>query len=592
MIVLFFSFGAIVLNYFTQKSKFEFTDWSNPILLDDGIFNTDTLMEINSLCISNNQESINGRILVTYKKKDGHYLKYSDDNGINWSEPIFLPLGGIVSQKYINSTGFSELKNGNVIFTYTLYNTSLTAIREIGYLASIDGITWDLRKTLFAWADYNFASINSLNDSTLILTAQKYNENSTDIVISYSNIDSINFIDEQIILSTNIKNPKPRTQIDNSGKIYLVYADNINSYENYNHSDIYYTTSTDNGLTWEASQKITNYLGNDTNPKLSLINDQPVLSFTSARNLASLYHQNNNSIYYGVVGVSEDLLTPPIHLLENIQQSFTYPFGKLIINETIIDDELVGLVEFNYSINSGAIKTIELFDDGNHNDQLSGDDIFGNSIDSLSNLDTVNYVLLFSDANTNIAQTMERRVIINNPQLDSTFYVDINNIKLPIDNKGNTADAGIIDSLGNNFDGGKFDESTFLFSGGFVLSGLNNGDIWANGMTSASRMEDYIPGKIGLENEQYDKVIYVVKSFDKPFGDSWHYWINAVKAGAEFYDGDGNGLYEPIDLNNNGIWDTNEDKPLIMGDLTAWCVYNDGVPAPLRKYNDIKSIRY
>ncbi|MCB9258824.1 MAG: hypothetical protein H6612_05655 [Ignavibacteriales bacterium] len=31
-------------------------------------------------------------------------------------------------------------------------------------------------------------------------------------------------------------------------------------------------------------------------------------------------------------------------------------------------------------------------------------------------------------------------------------------------------------------------------------------------------------------------------------------------------------IYNPIDLNNNGKWDENEDMPLFIGDLTAWCV--------------------
>ena len=35
-------------------------------------------------------------------------------------------------------------------------------------------------------------------------------------------------------------------------------------------------------------------------------------------------------------------------------------------------------------------------------------------------------------------------------------------------------------------------------------------------------------------------------------------------------------IYDPIDLNGNNQWDPNEDKPDIIGDKTAWCVYNDG----------------
>ncbi|MDP2362861.1 MAG: hypothetical protein Q8M94_03725, partial [Ignavibacteria bacterium] len=57
--------------------------------------------------------------------------------------------------------------------------------------------------------------------------------------------------------------------------------------------------------------------------------------------------------------------------------------------------------------------------------------------------------------------------------------------------------------------------------------------------------------------------------------------------GADFYDGHMDGIYDPVDLNGNGIWDLNEDRPDILGDVTAWCVYNDGVPKELRRFNTI-----
>ena len=74
-------------------------------------------------------------------------------------------------------------------------------------------------------------------------------------------------------------------------------------------------------------------------------------------------------------------------------------------------------------------------------------------------------------------------------------------------------------------------------------------------MASASLIENYLPGNVG--SNQYDPryKIYVVKESDQPFGPSWQEWIFAVEIGAEFYDGDNDGVYNPIDLNGNGEWD-------------------------------------
>jgi len=158
-------------------------------------------------------------------------------------------------------------------------------------------------------------------------------------------------------------------------------------------------------------------------------------------------------------------------------------------------------------------------------------------------------------------------------QAQSTFRFFINNINLPIDNKGILASVNIPP----DGSGGRYLNSFFLFSGGFWLSGYNADTLWANGEASCSFIENYLPGNV--DSSQYDPryIIYVVKESDQPFGGSWQEWSVAVDIGAEFYDGDGDGVYNPVDLNGNGEWDRDEDRPDIIGDQIAWCVFNDAV---------------
>ncbi len=163
-------------------------------------------------------------------------------------------------------------------------------------------------------------------------------------------------------------------------------------------------------------------------------------------------------------------------------------------------------------------------------------------------------------------------------QAQSQFRFHINNINMPMNNKGILADVNIPP------DGtlGRYLDVPFLFSGGFWLSGYNEDTLWANAMASASLIENYLPGNVG--SNQYDPryKIYVVKESDQPFGPSWQEWIFAVETGAEFYDGDNDGVYNPIDLNGNGLWDPEEDRPDIIGDQIAWCVFNDAVTQRVR----------
>ncbi|MCK7523175.1 MAG: hypothetical protein MZV64_38640 [Ignavibacteriales bacterium] len=53
---------------------------------------------------------------------------------------------------------------------------------------------------------------------------------------------------------------------------------------------------------------------------------------------------------------------------------------------------------------------------------------------------------------------------------------------------------------------------------------------------------------------------------------------DAVDLGADYYDGDNDGTYNPTDKNGNGLWDADEDRPDLIGDETVWCVYWDGLP--------------
>lgn len=159
------------------------------------------------------------------------------------------------------------------------------------------------------------------------------------------------------------------------------------------------------------------------------------------------------------------------------------------------------------------------------------------------------------------------------------FYImDINNLYMPMDNTGVLANVSDI--------GGKFDNIVFLFSGGFFVSGVNpDGLMWANGVMSASRITDYRPGPVGSNPLDPKHGMYVVNSSDEPFGESWQNWKTAVDLGADFWDGDGDGIYNPVDLNGNGIWDPDEDRPDLIGDEVVWTVYNDNVAKGSRRFN-------
>ena len=158
--------------------------------------------------------------------------------------------------------------------------------------------------------------------------------------------------------------------------------------------------------------------------------------------------------------------------------------------------------------------------------------------------------------------------------------IEVNDIYLPFNNRGVIADVNV-PPLGQ---GGQFANRGFLYSAGFWLSGYNGDSLWANGVSTSQFVEDYQAGTVGMDPNDPNAGIYKLTSSDIPFGQSWQDWINAVDLGADFYDGNNDGIYNPVDLNGNNQWDPDEDKPDLILNETYWCVVNDGVPANQRRW--------
>jgi hypothetical protein len=171
-------------------------------------------------------------------------------------------------------------------------------------------------------------------------------------------------------------------------------------------------------------------------------------------------------------------------------------------------------------------------------------------------------------------------------KVGDAYRLNINNIDLPLNRKGILAQVNI--PPGGS--GGKFNGNMFLFSGGFFLSGYSDGQLWANGVAPAALVEDYLQGTYQFGQNDPRAQLYKVRSDDPPFGQSWQDWADAVALGADFYDGNVDGVYIPFDLNGNNLWDPEEDHPDLLGDELLWCVYYDIVPAGQRRWNTVEPL--
>ena len=290
--------------------------------------------------------------------------------------------------------------------------------------------------------------------------------------------------------------------------------------------------------------------------------------------------KNEKDLWFGKLNATKDTTTPP-HIYK-----ITHEKGpdslSVMINAYVDDDVEVDSVILNYSVNSNSLPSIQMLDDGSNGDVQADDKIFTTRLSNFDFVDELEYSVRASDNQRNEHITYPKQILF--PIVPSSFVevIDVNKLKLPIDNKGELADADPGDGAG-----AYYDDQPFLFSGGFYLSGYSGSDLWNMGAFNSSRIQNFLPGPVGSDPSFEKYKLYTVRATEKDFALSWQDWKLAVSIGAKFYDGNNDGEYDPIDLNYNGKWDANEDRPDMHGDMTSWCVFNDGVPASQRARFDV-----
>ena len=500
-----------------------------------------------------------GRILLAWSELNTRKMvfSYSDDNGQTWADTTKFSELSVFS-----NCNFSELLNGKIILSWD----DFTGIRVKYYESDDDGTTWSNEAVTFhsgapVKKNVTFAQMSSEMLAVFEYQSGIYYQSSTDNGLTWS--------DEILIVNSSIQENNPRVVKFSEENLLIVYQVDENPQSYFSPGDIYSIKTSNGGETWTEPEQFTSYVGDDSFVKAAKYGDNTLITFTSTR------FTNKPQISYAIIGETVESFRPP-YITNVIATSDSLSGKHWLISANVIDDEEVVKVSVTFNDGSNA----ELFDDGLHNDGGANDSLFANV------------------------------VLLNSLEPSIAGKIDVNKLTLPFTNKGIIADTwisfsqrGIVEATDNigqacKFETdieerrgagsvGRFEEGGFLFSGGFILSGYSNGEMWSNAVASAMLVEDYLPGNVGSDQNDPLNKIYIVYKDDPPFGNSWQFWKDAVSLGAEFYDGDGDGIYNPVDKNWNGTWDLNEDMPMILGDVTAWCVFNDGFPKEMRRWNTV-----
>ncbi len=531
--------------------------WQDKIFFHSEISSTQSLMYFTSVVTNT------GRLFVVFANHiPGQTLKmrgfYSDNNGETWSEPFFLGTGlgilGYIPSLSVTSDGKLWLFTTNLNEKLT-YRTSINNGETWSNIQNLPVISGKLTYGSIVETEPGKIMLICINDKNIIsLTSSNSGETWNEPVTIYS--------DETVKSSAAFRK-------DQNDNIWIAFQSRILSdYHNRFQEEIFYMKSSDNGVNWSAPIPFTRYVGFDGYVSLAIVNNLPMISFSSGRFSTGI---STFSLWYGIAELSEDILTHPLIL--NIANTTPYRDIEIHVIAEVDTYTPIEEVKLHYTVDNGELNILPLFDDGMHNDGDPGDNIWGNYFGPFLWGQNINYKIYVKDINGNTAESGIRTFQIIN---EEKYVFDINYLTIPVD------PTGVIGGFLDNY--GMFDGQVFLFTGGFFLSGKKGDELWGNGIMTASRIADYQAGPVGSDPYSGDHRLYVVNNSDPHFGASWQAWSNAVNLGADFYDGDGDGIYNPVDKNGNGIWDPDEDRPDLIGNVTVWSVINDGVPKEDRRF--------
>jgi type IX secretion system substrate protein len=536
-----------------SKSLDDATTWNSPTTLADNTIISDSLSDLNALKLNS------GRILVTYKQIYHHSI-YSDDNGLTWSDPVELITElGTNRRSAIYESTLSQTNDNKIWFVYESSN-------RIYNIQSDGGITWSDKENLLVlelsgWGSVRSLAINSHWNGSLILTYIQDDNDTVSYLQSLSDDNGLTWNEPEPLFDNESELIRARIVKGSDKTLWLAYSEKLDTTLDYKQSDIFYSKLIDGSTTWTTPIKFTNYVGFDGIQNISIAKNKPYISFLSGRVSVG------NTLWYGVADETIDNGPTLVMFETSIKYQNNYPKVNINITAKAYSLNEIDSVMFYYKAKDGIETPLQLFDDGLHNDIEADDFIFGNDLVGLNS--NFNFDVFFSLVDVDGNRTTTKTSNIESPfepDGGDEFVFDNNNLIFPIDSKGVLAD----EYYGN---GAKYDDKVVIWSSGFFLSGYSNGNLWGNGVNSVY-INDYVHGTIdGVESLNK---IHIVRSSQLDFYQSWINWEDAVNQGADFYDGDGNGIYNPLDLNGNGTWDVNEDKPDILGDITAFTVFNDG----------------
>ncbi|RLF97090.1 hypothetical protein DRN58_09170, partial [Thermococci archaeon] len=346
-------------------------------------------------------KAADGKLWVIWDRYGDIYYKTSSDDGATWSDPQLL-----VETNYYNYKPSIMKASDNTLWLVWIRNGDIYC-----KTSTDNGSTWSSETVILDDSYYNYRPRISEANGRLWVTYDRYEEDSNVYYIYYDGAwsspqplatesgsirewngkivaDSTNKLygvyqregdiyyktstDNGVTWSSPIQittDPDwdwgPCIAIDSTDKIYVVFQ----SWRSGN-QDIWYKTSNDYGSSWSDAVQFTEFVGYDMYNDTKIFGDVPYIVWHSDRS-------GNYDIWFGKIGVTIDDAPPYIPQFEidpAPNPVINQPFALRALAE---DESGISSVKLYLKPKGGSYYEYELYDDGNHGDYSAGDGWYG-----------------------------------------------------------------------------------------------------------------------------------------------------------------------------------------------------------------------
>lgn len=341
-------------------------------------------------------QTISGRVIIFWTDNFSTVVTkmiFSDNNGDSWSS--VFSIGSSYPSWY---PSVSQSINGTIYLSYSRDISGDFSYSDIVFRTSIDdGLTWSAEKIIADDQSNQYAcNVIPVSEEELLAI---YNKETNDNLQIFKRI-STNGGNSWSTETTILDNPEdyeylPRVIRLNNDSLCIVFVNTAD----WPNDDLYYSFSADNGNNWSTPVQFTRYVGWDVYvPNFTFYNNKPFIAFASAR-WQQVYDVPH--VWYGIAGITEDDNPPPAVNYSDVYKSYFAPDKVETILANIADESGLQNAQVNLSLNGGAEYSLQLFDDGQHNDWGVGDDIYGIPIGPFSLGDHLDYNFSVTDVDNN-----------------------------------------------------------------------------------------------------------------------------------------------------------------------------------------------